>query len=102
MLTCLRCAKEWTPRDPDNLPRYCPQCHSAQWSIPPTRKNSRKPGDKPNPKWNIKPYKKTKGIVAMEKTLESIGLPPPPLLTPIIVLTKTPEVIHHARADEEC
>lgn len=29
-----RCGHEWLPRDPDDKPRVCPKCKSANWDRP--------------------------------------------------------------------
>jgi len=36
-----RCGHEWLPRDPDDKPRTCPKCKSANWDRP--KKFERKP-----------------------------------------------------------
>ncbi len=42
VLTCLKCGKEWIPKDPNKLPGSCPnpKCRSHSWQLP---KGQRKP-----------------------------------------------------------
>ena len=42
--TCLRCGHSWNTRG-TLLPKCCPSCVSAYWSIPPTRRRALTPGD---------------------------------------------------------
>jgi predicted Zn-ribbon and HTH transcriptional regulator len=38
-----RCGHEWLPRDPNDKPRVCPRCKSANWDRP--RREARKQVD---------------------------------------------------------
>lgn len=31
---CVRCGREWAPRDPENVPKVCPTCKSPYWERP--------------------------------------------------------------------
>lgn len=73
LLTCLRCGFQWRARGIEHPPNYCARCHSAGWNRPPKARNSRRPSDPPNPRWNgaqAEPEPATATPPTLEKTLE--------------------------------
>ena len=50
---CTRCEYTWSGNWPFTPPRACPRCGSSGWRVPPSRANSRRPSDPPNPRWSL-------------------------------------------------
>jgi hypothetical protein len=68
---CTRCEYTWSGNWPFTPPRACPRCGSSGWRVPPSRANSRRPSDPPNPRWSMGRAEKTSPIVSSAPKLKT-------------------------------